>query len=77
MTHCVVLIQKTWRGFYLRRYLQPRLMSELRAVMTLTAATKGFKVRKIMQCSREAINLKREMTEINQEIRRALKQPRG
>ena len=72
MSHCVVLIQKTWRGFYLRKYLQPRLMRELRAVMVLTAAVKGYKVRKIMFNAREVINIKREMADIGNEMRRTL-----
>lgn len=47
-------------------------MRQLKAIRVLTAAAKGWKVRKIMQTAREVINIKRELAEIGYEQRRAL-----
>ena len=68
--HCVMLIQKTWRGYYLRAHIKPRLMKELRALNVLRAAVKGWKIRKIMNHTSEVLQIKREMAEIGIEMRR-------
>ena len=47
-------------------------MRELKAVMVLTAAVKGYKIRKIMVNAREVIGIKREMADIGNEMRRTL-----
>lgn len=72
LNHCVLTIQKTWRGYFMREYIRPKLIRQLRAYKTFTAAVKGWKVRKIMSSTREVINIKREMAEIGFEMRRVL-----
>ncbi len=75
INHCVLTLQKTWRGYYMRKYIRPKLVQELRAYKIFTAAVKGWKVRKIMSSTREVINIKREMAEIGFEMRRVFMQP--
>ena len=75
INHCVLTLQKTWRGYYMRKYIGPKLVQELRAYKIFTAAVKGWKVRKIMSSTREVINIKREMAEIGFEMRRVFMQP--
>jgi len=72
MNHCVVMIQKTWRGHYIRTHIVTKLVRELKAFRVFTAGVQGWKIRRIMQGTREVINIKREMAEIGFEMRRAL-----
>ena len=72
LNHCVVMVQKTWRGHYTRKEMLPRIIKEYRANRVFTAGVQGWKVRRIMSGTREVINIKREMAEIGFELRRAL-----
>lgn len=45
-------------------------MKELRALSVLGAAVKGWKIRKIMNHTKDVINIKREMADIAYEMRR-------
>jgi hypothetical protein len=49
-----------------------KLVRELKAFRVFTAGVQGWKIRRIMQGTREVINIKREMAEIGFEMRRAL-----
>jgi hypothetical protein len=73
LNHCVIMISKVWRGYHLRRFVKPRLLRELKAKRTFTAAVRGWKLRRIMSNTREVINVKREMAEIGYEMRRVFK----
>ena len=64
------MIQKTWRGYYLRANIKPRLMRELRALQIFRSAVKGWKIRKIMYHTNEVLQIKRDMAEIGLEMRR-------
>ena len=74
LNHCVILIQKTWRGHHFRAFIRPKIVTQLRAYKTFTAAVQGWKVRRIMSSTREVITIKREMAEIGFEMRRVLMQ---
>jgi hypothetical protein len=66
------MVQKTFRGYYLRKYAKPTLLRELKAIKVLTAAAKGYKVRKIMGHTKDVISIKREMADMTYDLRRAL-----
>ncbi len=72
LCHCVLMIQKTWRGYFVRKEVRPRLVREFMAIRMLTAWVQGWKIRRIMGAAREVINIKREMAEIGFEMRRTL-----
>jgi myosin heavy subunit len=72
LNHCVVMIQKTWRGHYIRNQIMPQTIRKYKAMRVFTAGIQGWKIRRIMSGTREVINIKREMAEIGFDLRRAL-----
>ena len=66
MDHCVLFIQKVWKGYYTRRYFINNLITKYRRRRALNAVIKGWKIRRILAGCREVIAIKRDLNEIEQ-----------
>lgn len=69
LEHCVVTIQKSWRGYYERRYRVQDIVQRYKVYRLLKSVIQGYKIRKIMRKCREVISIKRELNEIQSSMR--------
>ncbi|CDW78921.1 UNKNOWN [Stylonychia lemnae] len=66
LEHCVLFIQKVWKGYYTRRYFIQNLLMKYKRRRVMNAVVQGWKIRRILTGCREVIAIKRDLVEIKQ-----------
>jgi len=70
--HCVIFIQKSWRGYHQRKWVIPNKVRFNFSYRNILKLVQGWKIRKILTECREIINIKRSIAEIENSMRQSI-----